>query len=220
MRERTETDRDENIDMRVSEQDLERLELYLDHELSEAEARELDGRLAAETTLAGELERLRGQRSTRLAAMSTAFDTDAAAVERLVASVRMAKASEALQMRRRSLIPSWLPMRSVVSAAACVTLGLLLGVTLQRQHGVGAGGMLATPMTGTSTGSMFNSDASLGNGGGVYVVSVKNATGREVMRVRFPTQEQAQQFIDHINRRSDDAAPLNIGDAHILDQPY
>lgn len=201
--------------MQVTEQDLEQLELYLDRELADGEARVLDERLAADARLSDALETLRGQRSLRLSAMSIAYDSDAGSVERLIASVRAAQASEAIQRRRMF---AWAPsVRSAFTAAACVAFGLLLGVTLQSRHGA-AGGVVASPAV-QSTGSFIGTDASL-QGHGAYVVSLNDASGREVMKVRFYTQEQAQRFIDRINNRGNNAPAVHVGDAKILDEPY
>jgi hypothetical protein len=201
--------------MQVNENDLEQLELYLDHELADGDVRRLDERLAAEAPLAGALEGLRGQRSLRLSAMSTAFGGDAASVERLVASVRVAQASEA--MRRRRFFASGPQARSALGAAACVAFGLLLGVTLQNRHG-SAGGVIASPAV-TSQSSFLNSDVNLAPHG-AYAVSLMDANGREVMKVRFPTREQAQQCIDRINNRVAGAPTIHVGDARMLDEPY
>ena len=203
--------------MQVNETDLEQLELYLDHELADGDVHRLDERLATESPLAGMLEKLRGQRSMRLAAMSTAFDSDAASVERLIASVRIAQVNESMQRRRFLFAPQ---MRSAFAAAACVAFGLLLGVTLQNRHG--SGGVVATP-DNSSTGAFMSTGMSRDmhlKAHGAYVVSVLDGNGRELMKVRFPTQEQAQQYIDHINKPKAGAPPVQVGDAKILDEPY
>ena len=202
--------------MEVTEQDLEQLELYLDHELADQDVRRLDERLAAEPTLSMTLTAFRGQRSQRLAVMSTAYDSDAASVERLVASVRVAQANEAMQ--RRNFL-AWMPStKSAFTAAACVAGGLLLGVTLQNRHGSTPGGIIASPAA-NSTSSWLSTDASL-QGHGAYVVSLLDANGRELMKVRFYTQEQAKQFIERINNRSANMPAVHVGDARILDEPY
>lgn len=200
--------------MQATENDLEQLDLYLDHELADSDVRRLDERLAVSPVLASALDSLRGQRSMRRAAMSAVYESDAASVERLVASVRIAQANEAMQRRRFLFAPQ---ARSAFAAAACVAFGLLLGVTLQNRHG-GAGGIIASPAV-TSSGSFLNADVNL-TAHGAYVVSVVGADGRESMKVRFQTQEQAQQFIDRINNRAVNAPPVHVGDAKILDEPY
>jgi hypothetical protein len=199
----------------ASESDVEQLELYLDHELSEGDARHLDGRLATEPSLASALEQLRGQRSLRLNAMTTAYESDADSIERLVASVRIAQVNESMQRRRSFLFAP--QMRSVFAAAACVAFGLLLGVTLQNRHS-GANGLIAAPAA-QSTGSFLSSDGNL-TAHGAYAVSVSGTDGREMMKVRFSTQEQAQQFIQRINNRAANAPAVHVGDAKILDEPY
>ncbi len=195
--------------MTVDTQDIELLEMYLDHELSDEEARTLDERLAGDASLQKALDRLRGHRALRLAAMSQSFDSDSAAVERLVASVRTERATEALAMRRRVVSP----VRSIFAAAACVAFGLLLGVAIQRQS---ASGLVASP-GGISTSSFLSSPSPGFDAHGTYVVSVGNG-GQEVMKIRFHSQEQAQQFIERLN--SQGGPTVNIGDATILEEPY
>lgn len=199
----------------ASDSDLEQLELYLDHELSDVDARQLDGRLATEPALAKALEQLRGQRSLRLSAMTVAYQSDAASIERLIASVRVAQVDESMQRRRSFLFAP--QTRSIFAAAACVAFGLLLGVTLQSRHS-GSSGVIATPSQ-MSTGSFLNSDVNL-TAHGAYVVSLLGNDGREVAKVRFATQEQAQQFIERVNNRAPNAPVVHVGDAKILDEPY
>ena len=51
------------------------------------------------------------------------------------------------------------------------------------------------------------------------ITRAKNVGGREIMKVRFYTPEQAQKFIDRINNGGGDR-PMHVGDARILDEPY
>lgn len=206
--------------MQVNEQDLEQLELYLDRELTADETASIERRIAVEPALASEIERLRGQRAVRLSAMSIAFDTDAASVERLVSSVRMAQVSEALERRRRFV--GAFPARSVFAAAACLAVGLFLGVTLQRQHG---GSIVAAPLVnGSAAGTFVGSNVGTGGeflqGHGAYVVLLRDGDGREVMKLRFNSRAEADAFIRRINNPSAGVAPMHIGDAKILDEPY
>ena len=199
--------------MTVNAQDLQLLEMYLDHELEEAEARSLDERLTRDDSLQNALDRLRNQRSLRLAAMSKSFDSDAASIERLVASVRTAQASEALAMRRQ-----WTsPVRSIFTAAACVAFGLVLGVAIQRQQA--PNGLIASPGV-TSTSSLLGSPTGFSSQG-AYVVSV-SVGGEEKMKVRFSDPQQAQLFMNAVNRPDAGGRPPIIGDARILqdEQPY
>lgn len=203
--------------MSVNDKEIELLELYLDHELSEADARGLDARLAVDVDLQRALDELRGQRALRLTAMSTAYDTDAASIERLVASVRTARASETVRLRR-----AWSLPRSAFSAAACVAFGLILGVVLQRQHAP-TGGIVATPMTnsgGAFAGTTIGLNADQLRAHGAYVVSVLDRDGREIMRCRFHTPEAAQSFMQTMNRRAAAGQPVQVGDARILDEPF
>lgn len=181
--------------------------MYLDHELDDAEARSLDERLTRDEPLQHALERLRSGRSLRLAAMSKSFDSDAASIERLVASVRVAQASEALSIRRKSMSP----IRSIFAAAACVAFGLVLGVAIQRQQA--PNGLIAAPGA-SSTSSLLGSPVNF-NPQSVYVVSVR-VDGRDYT-LRFATLEEARQFIEAINRNTA-GNPQMIGDAKMLKQ--
>lgn len=199
--------------MTVDTQDIELLEMYLDHELSDDAARALDDRLAGDPSLQRVLDRLRSHRALRAAAMSRSFDTDAAAVERLVASVRAERATEALALRRRAFSP----VRSIFAAAACIAFGLLLGVAIQRQQP--ANGLVASP--GMNATSSFLSAPGGFDAHGAYVVSVGNTSGQEVMKIRFHSQEHARQFMERFNRPGSDGRILSIGDATILqEEPY
>jgi anti-sigma factor RsiW len=205
--------------MTVNAQDIELLDMYLDHELGEDDARSLDVRLANDPALQQALDRLRSHRSLRLAAMSRSFDSDTASIERLVASVRdaqasesMEKASQALALRRRSSGP----IRSIFSAAACVAFGLLLGVAIQRQQA--PDGAVTSPAV-SSVGS-FGVSSDGFEAHGTSVVSVRLANGR-VLKFHFPSNEAAQRFVENINKRADATRSLNLGNATILEEePY
>lgn len=198
--------------MTVNAQDIELLEMYLDHELDEGEARALDQRLAGDVLLQQALERLRGGRALRLEAMSRSFDSDAASIERLVASVRMAQASEALALRRKMSFP----IRSVFAAAACVAFGLLLGVVIQRQQA--PNGLIASPGI-SSTSSLIGSPANF-ESHGAYIVTISSG-GREVMKVRFADPSHAKQFVDSINRQMAGGPTPTLGDATMVqEEPY
>jgi anti-sigma-K factor RskA len=198
--------------MTVNAQDIELLEMYLDHELDDAEARSLDERLSSDDALQKALDRLRNHRSLRSAAMSQSFDSDAASIERLVASVRAARATETLALRRKSFSP----VRSVFAAAACVAFGLLLGVAIQRQQA--PNGLIASPGV-NSTSSLLGTPTSF-NAHGAYVVSLMS-DGREVMKVHFPSPDHARQFMESINTQKANGRTPILGDATILkEEPY
>jgi hypothetical protein len=181
--------------MPVSEQDLQLLELYLDHELPEQDVRSLDQRLSLETSLAERLESLRQQRQLRRSAMSVAFDTDAAAVERLVLSVRTARASEALKLRRSFSIP-W---RSVGVAAASLLIGLGIG-SFAGQDPARPDQPIGPIMSGVP--GVFNSNAGYdASPAPTFVVALRDpATGQIVQRIRFVSREAAEEYIRYINQ--------------------
>ena len=199
--------------MTAIEHDIELCELYLDHELADAEARQLDERLAADASLRVTLERLRGQRTVRLEAMSTAFDTDAASVERLVASVRMAQASEAIRRKRTW----WRPNRTAMAAAAAVAFGVTLGGIIQGRQG---GHWLAAPgrpaeaqpspmINGSTVGAEFT-------GHGAFVVSIRDASGQERFKAHFRSAEEAARYVESIRNGN----AVGAADARVVDESY
>ena len=208
--------------MTANERDIELCELYLDHELADAEARSLADRLEAEVPLRATIDRLRGQRARRLEAMSTAFDTDAASVERLVAGVRAAQARELTS--RQSF---WRrPSRGVLAAAASVAIGLTLGSVL---HVRDSGRWSTSPASTGETPTVLvtsGSTVGLGSAGvgefaghGQYVVRLVDAAGNERFKVRFHAADQARQFIETFNPQPGPNA-LRVGSATIQDETY
>lgn len=205
----------------IDPSDLEALELYLDGELDDAAIARVEARVEAEPSLRATLARLRRQRATRLEAMSTAFDTDAQSVERLVGSVRDEQAREVADRQRR-LLAWWRPSPAYLAAAASLAFGLILGVQLQRQHN-SLGGEVATPAIIGNAGGVESSAVTFGNGvntsgHGAYVVTLFGPDGRERVRVRFHSAEQAQQFVRDVN--AGDGKVPTIGDARIGDASY
>jgi anti-sigma factor RsiW len=206
--------------MDATDQDIELCELYLDHELSEAERLSFEARVNATPSLRVLVDRLRGQRHVRLEVMSMTFDTDAASVERLVASVRAAQATEA--MARRSF---WRrPSRTVFAAAASIAFGLMLGVVLQgRETGRWTTSTVATdagaPIVDGGNVVSFGAAGSAFTGYGQFAVSIVDRNGRECVKVRFHSADQAKQFLDSINGRTGNR-PMQIGGARMIDETY
>ena len=85
--------------MSAAEHDTELLETMLDGELPADEQAALDVRLRADAVLSARLAELKSQRSARMSAFdSGAFDE--ASIDRLIAGVRTAQASEAIARSR------------------------------------------------------------------------------------------------------------------------
>jgi hypothetical protein len=104
----------------VSEQDLERLEDYLDGTLAPDESVALHARLADDADLDAALGELAEQRASRAAAWATLEPTQDAAdrfAERVIAATR--------RQERQSRL--WRAGRFGTAAAACVLLGLFMG---------------------------------------------------------------------------------------------
>lgn len=196
----------------IDPNDLETLELYLDREIAQDDAQHVEARILAEPDLEAALTSLRLQRAVRLEAMSTAFDTDAAAVERLIASVREARSDES--QHRTSW---WLPSRSFGAAAACLAFGLILGGMLQRQQG--PAGTVASPVVAPASGNTFvgYSQGEV-RGQGSYVVSLRGRDGSEVMKVRLPSRAAAEQFIRWVKQPGQ--AGSQVSDARLVDESF
>jgi anti-sigma factor RsiW len=198
----------------IENTDLETLELYLDRELGDADVARVEARLVSEPALRSTLDRLRRQRAVRLEAMSTAFDTDAASVERLIASVRSARADEVAARRAW-----WRPNPSYFAAAASLAFGLILGVQLQRQHMRPGDSQVATPVAAVGSARPDTSVVYGPNGvrgHGAYVVSLTGSDGRERMRIRFNSAEQGQEFIRMVNRQPGNA----VRASPVADDPF
>lgn len=191
--------------------DLETLELYLDGELDAAAIAGVDARLSADASLRTSFDRLRGQRARRLEAMSTAFDTDAASIERLVASVRDARAAEVASSTRSR----WRINPTHFAAAACLACGLLLGGQLQRQSG-DIGGQVQTPTVGV--GAVGSAPVTFGGGTihGVYRVGLYRTDGSIVELGRCHSLEQAQGVISN-HKAASAAAHLTQPDLRVID---
>ena len=202
--------------------DLETLEEYLDGELDAATVAQVDARLAAEPALRASIERIRGQRARRLAAMSMAFDADAASVERLVASVRDARAAELVNSRASR----WRigPLPSYFAAAACLACGLLLGGSLQQQHNRINGGQVETPTVGIGgAGLIENASMNLDSSShGSYFVPLLGADGHARVKFHFDSAQQAQAFVELMNRKAaaEGQSIPNLGDARISNESY
>jgi anti-sigma factor RsiW len=197
--------------MSVSKHDLEMLELFLDGELSQAAGEQLERRLASDTALSGVMASLRRDREQRRSAMSLAFASDAASVERLVRSVRtmpvyveetpvdpdadvVERASRAIATRRsRFGSVMW---RYAGVAAACVAVGITIGSLLER------GPSPDRPLTETfvNRAGIITSNASMTvEPQGLFVVALRDPkSGEIVQRVAFHSRQDAEAWINRL----------------------
>jgi hypothetical protein len=197
--------------MSVSKHDLETLELFLDGELSEAGVEQLKRRLASESALSDVMTSLRRDREQRRSAMSLAFASDAASVERLVKSVRtmpvyveetpakidsdaIDRASRAIATRRASL--GSVMWRYAGVAAACVAVGVTIGSLLER------GPSPDRPLTETfvNRAGIITSNASMtAEPQGLFVVALRDPkSGEIVQRVAFHSRQDAEAWINRL----------------------
>jgi anti-sigma factor RsiW len=105
----------------VSDDDLERLESFLDDALSDEETQALRQRLAVEANLAAALRQLRGERSQRQAFFQS-IDPAPPEVEQLVGAIHRAARQRSGRLQRLRLV------RSGSALAACAALGLAVGL--------------------------------------------------------------------------------------------
>jgi hypothetical protein len=167
--------------MAVSENDLELLDSYLDDALDAAEGDALRARLAADEELRTALEQLRAERSARRA-LFAALEPGDATVDALVARVRE-------DVRRQQARPAvWSrPWRYGAAAAACVAVGFFSRGLFDRQGGGNLAGDTAGPGVDVRRVEVF-------------VVTLRDESGRVVGQQRFDSHEKAQEFAADLDR--------------------
>jgi hypothetical protein len=171
---------------RVSEQDLELLEAYLDGELSAQEAAEVRMRLAGDLHLSAELETLRAERAVRQSVFETYEPTELEAAA-VVARV------ERQVMRRRGWDRLNRGLRWASAAAACIIVGFFVG-SLGRDGG-------GTPVVNDQLPQRpirINNDHQ--SPSQPYFVRITDETGRVVAVQQFATYEQARAFVEDFGK--------------------
>lgn len=185
--------------MAVNENDLELLQAYLDGEMPISECEGLWRRLAVEEELTTELDRLRGETATRQVVWSSLEPNDDALTQLQDTILREARRQEARARVSGSL-------RTILTAAACVMIGIGLGWMGHDRWGVlwrGAA-VTATQQAG------YGGGPGLGlGGGGKFVVTVRDSSGRVVAAPQFATFDEARQFADDLAK-----AQANRGGIH------
>ena len=154
------------------ERDLEILESYLDGQVEGDELAVLRRRLEAEPELAGVLERLREERSSRLAAFAS-YEPDEMEAERLTAGIQRA-------VRRGG--QGWTHWRRFgygAAAAAAIVLAFLAG---------------AGWMGSTSNGGQVNAVPP------VYKVELRDEAGRVLAEQEFQSLDKAREFSEDLRQ--------------------
>lgn len=179
----------------ASEQDIEIMEMYLDHALDPADADRLRQRFAAEPTLAGELLVLEQQRLVRQLAWQSMEATDDVG-QRLAAGI-------AKQAQHHAWYQSFLAnnLQRIAVSAACLGMffvGWEYGHTgITNRIALPGGGQSARPV------SLITSQqvADPATNTPVFEVSISDASGKVVRTERFNNLNDARQFIEQTRRQ-------------------
>jgi anti-sigma factor RsiW len=188
--------------MSVNEQQLELLDVYLDGELPEPEASELQQQLRLSPELAAALESLKADRIDR-AGFFASLEPDETECALLVRRVRDAVLRDRFRSHRARVF------HYVTAAAACLALGFMVGWALRDNRVASAqpGAMVSAPGAGPSviSGTTF---AGSGPGGrvvpgvsgsrGQFQVTLYDRLGRPVAVQRFNTLQEARQFTEDL----------------------
>lgn len=158
--------------MATNEGQVGQLEAYLDGELPPGVAESLRARIEREPALAVELDRLRAERSVRVAAFA-GMEGDGAIADRLLA--RAKSRADGPAKRRRAF-----PFRHAVAAAACLAVGFVAGRIIE---GTGPGSWV-TPVSQEPA----------------YRVAITDDAGRIIAVQRFDSIEQATEFSEDLRR--------------------
>jgi hypothetical protein len=167
--------------MPVNENDIDLLYAYLDRELPVSDCEGLWRRLAVETDLAAELERLRADAAGRTGAWSS-LEPDADAERAMQTKILRAAWREDWMSGINRLA------RVGTVAAACILFGFTVGW-------FGRDSRLALP-----SGVQVVSNDSASHGPGKYVVDVRDDSGRTVAAPQFDSLDEARRFADDVAR--------------------
>lgn len=173
------------------EQDLERLDEYLDGALDADEAGRLRARLTREPGLAAVLEELESHRTAR-AAVWTSLESSDAQVEKFARRVTTA----ARRQEARGHVRRYARFGS--AAAACLLVGYFVGWAGQSRNGLGLpslpGGQTVNPVSQGGSVSGGHGGSTLGR----YRVHVGfDERGRPITQ-DFESFEKAQRFADEV----------------------
>lgn len=161
--------------MERNEEQLELLEACLDGELPSGEAESLRARLGREPGLAAELDQLRAERASRVAAFA-GMEGDEGIADRLIARARVQVDAPAKRQWR-------MPWRyAAAAAAACLVLGFVAGQWLDMQDAPGITRL--TPVAHESS----------------YRVAITDEDGQVIAIQKFDSLEQATEFSDDLRQ--------------------
>jgi anti-sigma factor RsiW len=166
--------------MEMTENDLERLEAYLDDALKPAEVESLRARLAADPRLVSALDQLRAERSMRQAYFAAIEPTEHE-IDNLSARIH------ASLLRRRRFTALLRSAAAVAAAAACFLAGILVHATLFKPQS--QQGPTATPISNPAVRSVE-----------MYEVTLRDDSGKPVAVQRFDTLEKAQDFANDLHQ--------------------
>jgi anti-sigma factor RsiW len=160
--------------MAANEDQLERLETYLDGALSPDEVAALRGRLEREPFLTAALDQLRAERAVRVSAFAT-MEGDDALAGRLISQAR-SRVPEAPGRGRWGAA-----LRYVVAAAACLCIGFVAGQLIEKLNHT------TLPFTPVSQESS-------------YRVAITDDAGRVIAIQKFESMDEATEFSEDLRR--------------------
>lgn len=171
----------------VSDQDIQLLEMSLDRELGEAEAKGLATRLETEVELQKELTKLSEARKVRMLLWQS-NEEPAMDVERLIQGLHAKQARRAWYVRLHD------QRERIAAVAACIAVFLIGWQWGQNSN------MVASLRGGSSSGIqpvslITQSQVPSANGQQIFEVSITDKNGQVLDTKRFTSLQQAQQFI-------------------------
>jgi len=223
--------------MALSEADLELLDSYLDDELPPEQAEALRKRLSTETELTEAMDQVRFERDARMQFFS-ALEPDKGAVDRLVDGICRKVDRELLWTRRARAL------RSVSSIAACLLVGFFGGYVFRGTptatqnagfspsqpqsvaNGVSANREIVFPDNNNRIPAVPTMPRNGANAPGSsqlvgYEVKLTDDAGNVVGVQRFPTYEQARDFLNDVTRtRGREHNQLGNGGVRLIGEQF
>lgn len=172
----------------MNEQDIELLETYLDGALEPAGVHSLERRLAAEPSLAAELQRLRNGRALRMQLWES-FEPAEESSQRILDQIQAREARRAWYWRILD------HRERIAAAAACIAVFLIgwqWGRNVNAYRMVPSGGANSQPV------SLITQEQLPSSQGNVYEVRLNDASGKVVRVERFSSLQDAQRFIEEV----------------------
>ena len=168
--------------MAVTDQDLELLDNYLDDALEIGEVDALRARLTGDGELVAALDQIRSERAARRS-FYAALEPDDAAVSALASKIQVAaNRQKRITVRARAV-------RSGILAAACLLLGFYARGLIDRAPAPGNDTSVVQSKPGVNLQKVD-----------VYLVTLRDESGRVVAVQRFDSMEKAQEFAADLTR--------------------